>query len=248
MEVRYQYLEKVDSTNRIIKDAIDAGLPEVLVCRADIQTGGYGRSGRAWSSPKGGLYQSLLLRPKSPLPSWGTLGLVMALSIRRSVLSLASILRDQIYVKWPNDIMVADKKLVGISCEARKDALCIGTGVNVICPDHRPNVGGKNIPVFLSDYMKITSKNASDIIKELGMFIVTMFLKDYEVWEKKGFEAFLAEYEACNYLQDRDVQLVLANGDTLACGIVVGVDDQGRLLVNQNNEICAITSGEAHII
>ena len=66
MQFRVESFETVTSTNDLIKRAIEEGQPEGLAVRGLRQTAGYGRQGRAWESPIGGMYQSFLLRPEVP--------------------------------------------------------------------------------------------------------------------------------------------------------------------------------------
>ena len=104
---RLQVLESVDSTNEVIKRAIEDGEPEGLAIRAYRQTGGYGRQGRAWKSPRGGMYESILLRPKVEMRELPTLALVVAIAVRRALASL--VVDDQarrIRIKWPNDVVL----------------------------------------------------------------------------------------------------------------------------------------------
>lgn len=107
MQFCVQSLESVNSTNDVIKQAIEAGEPEGLAVRALRQTAGYGRQGRAWESPIGGLYQSFLLRPDVPFSQLPTLSLLVGLAVRRAVASLVPALADRAQVKWPNDLVVA---------------------------------------------------------------------------------------------------------------------------------------------
>lgn len=69
---------------------------------------GYGRQGRAWESPIGGMYQSFLLRPEVPPAQLPTLSLLVGLAVRRAVAVLVPELEDRVQVKWPNDIVVAE--------------------------------------------------------------------------------------------------------------------------------------------
>ena len=85
---RLRVLDEVTSTNDEVKRALEAGEPEGLALRARRQTGGYGRQGRAWASPEGGLYLSLLLRPSVDAALLPTLSLVTALAVRRAVVGL----------------------------------------------------------------------------------------------------------------------------------------------------------------
>ncbi|MBQ3328837.1 MAG: biotin--[Eggerthellaceae bacterium] len=136
-----------------MKRALRAHGPEGYVCRARKQTGGYGRQGRLWTSPEGGLYQSILLRPTRDISTLPSLGFVMALSIRAALLRLSTMPPDSIKVKWPNDLMVGDKKIAGISMEATAGGVCIGVGVNVFRPktDEELLTDVKYEPAFFAD-------------------------------------------------------------------------------------------------
>ncbi len=84
---RMQEFGEVSSTNDVVKRALDAGEPEGLAVLACCQSGGYGRQGRTWASPEGGLYLSLLLRPQVPPTQLPTLSLTTALAVREAVVS-----------------------------------------------------------------------------------------------------------------------------------------------------------------
>ena len=108
MQFRVESFETVTSTNDLIKRAIEEGQPEGLAVRGLRQTAGYGRQGRAWESPIGGMYQSFLLRPDVSPAQLPTLSLLVGLAVRRAVAGLVPELEDRVQVKWPNDIVVAE--------------------------------------------------------------------------------------------------------------------------------------------
>lgn len=118
MQFRVESFESVGSTNDLIKRAIDAGEPEGLAVRALRQTAGYGRQGRAWESPLGGLYQSFLLRPDVPMAQMPTLSLLVGMAARRAVVDLVPELADRAQVKWPNDLVVAPAGDKAVACES----------------------------------------------------------------------------------------------------------------------------------
>ncbi|MEC4184384.1 biotin--[acetyl-CoA-carboxylase] ligase, partial [Adlercreutzia sp. R21] len=156
-------LDDVASTNEIVKNALREGKAEGLVVRARRQSGGYGRQGRIWDSPVGGLYMSLLLRPDVAGSGLSTLSLVVGLAVQRALEALAvPAARDAIQLKWPNDIvyMPADcpradeyRKLCGISMEACGGGVCVGIGINVFPPEIAQPVEGRNIPQYMADLM-----------------------------------------------------------------------------------------------
>ena len=124
---RLQCLGEVPSTNDVVKEALEQGEGEGLAVTAERQSGGYGRQGRAWASPEGGMYLSVLLRPQVPPAQLPTLSLVAAVAVRRALASLlAGDVVTGICVKWPNDVVYIAEgerlssgflKMVGISLE-----------------------------------------------------------------------------------------------------------------------------------
>lgn len=156
-------LDEVASTNEIVKNALREGKAEGLVVRARRQSGGYGRQGRPWDSPEGGLYMSLLLRPDVAGSGLATLSLVVGLSVQRALAALAMpAVEDGIQLKWPNDVvyMPADceradeyRKLCGISLEACGGGVCVGIGINVFPPEIEQPAVGRNVPEYMTDLM-----------------------------------------------------------------------------------------------
>lgn len=105
---RVKVLEEVSSTNDEIKRAIEAGEPEGLAVRARRQTGGYGRQGRIWASPDGGLYCSLLLRPQVSCDALPTLSLAAGIAVHRALTSLMpKTVARTLQLKWPNDLVIS---------------------------------------------------------------------------------------------------------------------------------------------
>ena len=254
---------EIGSTNERVKAALASGHTEGYVCRAQKQTGGYGRQGRLWTSPEGGLYQSVLLRPKCDVSQLPTLGFVMALAIRAAILRLAALPPESVQVKWPNDLMVGDDKIAGISMEASSGGLCIGTGINVFRPKDSSDwlADGKYQPAYFADlaigYTELgeisfgngyTFSNQQEAIAALGDAVLSAFAQCYPVWEERGFDPFMKEYLSCNYLMGRNVRMQLLNGDVIVEGLVVGIDKSARLLVDDGTQIVPVNSGEAHVL
>lgn len=258
------FFKEVESTNEQVKKALRAHAHEGYVCRARKQSGGYGRRGRLWTSPEGGLYQSVLMRPGGPAESLPTLGLVVALAIRAALLRLASLPPDAIQVKWPNDLMVGDDKIAGISMEAAAGGMCIGMGINVFRPAETIELlsDSKYQPAYfadmaigLTDHGQIafgngyTFGNQQDAIDAVGNAVLSAFGQCYPVWQANGFEPFIKEYESCSYLQGKHVRMQLLNGDVIVEGIVLGIDEKTACLkIDDGTQVRLVNSGEAHII
>ncbi len=102
--------------------------------RAERQTAGRGRQGRAWASPHGNLYASTLVRLRAEDPAAATLGFVAAVTLAETV---APLLPRRAQLKWPNDVLIDGAKLSGILLERADDAVVVGIGVNLA---HHPDL------------------------------------------------------------------------------------------------------------
>jgi BirA family transcriptional regulator, biotin operon repressor / biotin---[acetyl-CoA-carboxylase] ligase len=251
-------LDETPSTNSEVKRALDAGEAEGLVVCARRQVAGYGRQGRAWTSPEGGLYCSLLLRPDVDAAILPTLSLVVGMAVRRAVASLVDAgAAERVKIKWPNDVVVAQNvlretsvrdeaysKLCGISLEAPGGGVCVGVGVNVVPPAERPDVGGKNRAAYVSDLMS-SPVSIEDVLEAF----LTAFAPLYDAWTSDGFAPLVDEFNAHASLLGRSVSVVDRSGATLSAGTVERVDAWGRLLLHDEaGAEIPVCSGEAHLV
>jgi BirA family biotin operon repressor/biotin-[acetyl-CoA-carboxylase] ligase len=115
------------STNDDVAALAREGAPEGTWLRAERQTGGKGRQGRAWQSPPGNLYASTLVRLRPGDPPAPTLALVAAVALHETAAPHCPAAR----IKWPNDLLVDGAKLAGILLERQGDAVIVGFGVNL---------------------------------------------------------------------------------------------------------------------
>lgn len=125
-----EYHETIDSTNARARDLAVDGRANVVVL-ADAQTGGRGRLDRAWSSPSGGVWLSILIRPDVPPTQAPAYTLAAAVATTRAVREAGV----DASIKWPNDVLVGDRKLAGILTEMEGEAdrvswLVVGIGIN----------------------------------------------------------------------------------------------------------------------
>ena len=256
---RVLLLDEVSSTNDEVKRALDDGEPEGLVVRALRQVAGYGRQGRAWTSPAGGLYCSLLLRPQVEPRELPTLSLVVGMAVRRALVALAGDAAAQsVRIKWPNDVVCERGKLCGISLEVHGGGVCVGVGVNVLSPDERPDVGvnvlspderpdvgGKNRAAYVADLAPVAPPSIETV---LDAFLAA-FSPLYDEWTRAGFAALVDEFNAHASLIGRTVSVVDRAGSTLAEGAVRRIDAQGRLvLLDASGTETPVSSGEAHLV
>jgi BirA family biotin operon repressor/biotin-[acetyl-CoA-carboxylase] ligase len=127
--------DSLDSTNRYALDEARRDAPEGVVAVADHQTAGRGRRGRVWQAPPGSsLLVSVLLRPNLPPERAALATMVAALAMADAVEATTGVAAD---VKWPNDLVVGDRKLGGLLAETETavdgtvSAVVIGIGVNL---------------------------------------------------------------------------------------------------------------------
>lgn len=127
------YWEQVDSTNAAIARLRKEGASEGTVVIADAQTSGKGRAGKTWLSPPGfNLYLSVLLKPAIPLTDAHFYTLTGSLAIADA----CEFYDVKAQVKWPNDVLVNDKKIGGVladlhASDAKVESLILGVGINV---------------------------------------------------------------------------------------------------------------------
>ena len=255
-------LDEVSSTNELVKAALREGRTEGYAVSARVQAGGYGRRGHAWSSPEGGLYMSLLLRPRVESLLLSTLPLLVALALRRAIAEfLPAHTCDTVQIKWPNDLVISAQsgtrfvstaasdaatfaKLSGISLESCAGGVCVGIGVNVFHPSEQHTVVlyGKNRAAYLEDF------GFRGSIDELAERILQVFEALYSLWQRDGIEPFLDEYAAHDALFGKDIYVLDDAGEVCAAGRVRGVDVHGRLLVYTASGVCkTVSSGEIHL-
>jgi BirA family biotin operon repressor/biotin-[acetyl-CoA-carboxylase] ligase len=212
---------------------------------ADMQSAGRGRMTRTWYSPPGvNLYFSLLLRPQVELAAVSSLPLVVGLAVAEALVACAPALLPKI--KWPNDILIGDKKIAGILCELqtkgdKPDYVVVGVGINI-------NLTESQLPDDLKD-------RATSILIESGEQhareqVLTAFLNRmeplYDNWCAFGFKPLLPGISALDALLGRAIRIELA-GIPLE-GVASGILADGALLLQTKNGRVPAYSGEAHIL
>lgn len=143
---RIERFAEIGSTSDDCAARARVGEADGLVLLAATQNAGRGRSGRAWVSPVGNLYMSVLLRPACPAVQGGQFALLAGLSLAEALAACWSEHRE-IGLKWPNDVMIGPAKLAGVLLDASVDAagmiewMVIGFGANLVAapalPDRR---------------------------------------------------------------------------------------------------------------
>ncbi|MBM3451364.1 MAG: 2-amino-4-hydroxy-6-hydroxymethyldihydropteridine diphosphokinase, partial [Armatimonadetes bacterium] len=127
------WLASTTSTNDEARRLAEAGAPEGTAVAARTQTAGRGRLGRSWTSPPGGLWVSVVLRPLIGLPDIPRLGLAVGVAVHRAIERVTG---TRTGLRWPNDILLDGRKLGGILAETGPAArwVVVGVGLNTAVP------------------------------------------------------------------------------------------------------------------
>jgi BirA family transcriptional regulator, biotin operon repressor / biotin---[acetyl-CoA-carboxylase] ligase len=192
------------------------GAPTGTAVVAREQTEGRGSRGRAWASERGGLWLSVLLRPQNAL-GLDLVSLRAGLAVSRALSSLAP--RVRIKLKWPNDLMLGDRKVGGILCEARWQGnalgwVVVGLGLNVtnLVPDELQRVAGSLAAV-------LPGQSAEDLAEPLADAIRTIDARSPRLDAGE-----LDRFRELDWLYGRMLQFPVD-------GFADGIDDEGGMLL-----------------
>lgn len=161
-------LDATASTQADARRLIAEGQGEGLAVIAVEQHAGRGRFGRAWLSPPGNLYMSLVLKPPQPLSFWPQYTMLAALAVASAVESVPA---GPVALKWPNDVLLADRKVAGILAEVSGAFLILGIGLNVNSPLEEMATSATSIRQVtgqLADLSEITRQIVEEIDAGFG--------------------------------------------------------------------------------
>ncbi len=236
-----QWHECIDSTNLQARRWAQAGAPHGAVVVACAQTGGRGRLGRHFESPKGGIYFSIILRPKSQKQGLSLLTAAAAVAVCRSVQTLCGI---RLQIKWVNDLFWENKKCAGILTEAMSNLesggfehLICGIGINYALPPEA-------LPEELADIAtSLYGPNSAPCPRAVLLGeIVQAFMGLYEALPNRDF---LGEYRERNFVPGKRVWVLQGEGYEAEA---LAIDDEARLQVClADGEIRTLNSGEVSI-
>lgn len=226
---RLVVLDSVGSTNEEAKRLAREGAEDGTLVWAREQTAGRGRGGRGWISPRGNLYLSLVLRPECPAWRAAELGFVAAVGLGDALASLVPPLVPLNY-KWPNDVLVGERKAAGILIETESglrpapDAplewMVLGMGVNV---QHYPE--DIEFPATSLRY-----EGAGEVTVEALLEAFSRFFMDWaNRWLDDGFPPVAAAWKARAMGIGKNISVRLPN-ETLR-GKFIDLDANGALLL-----------------
>jgi BirA family biotin operon repressor/biotin-[acetyl-CoA-carboxylase] ligase len=231
-------LDVIDSSNAEAARRIEAGQESSQLIVARSQSAGRGRRGRQWLSPMdAGLYISLTRSFSQSPDELRGLSLVTALTVQEAVHSLGL---SEARVKWPNDVLVQERKLAGILLETcphgEGNVIIFGIGINLALPDQL--LEGLDRPV--TDLQREMGRAVRQ--SELLSGLLPRWLANVDLFQRQGFAAFVERWNACDSYRGAAIDII--NGNHRQRGISRGVNEEGALLLDTGQGLERISGGE----
>lgn len=219
--------DTLPSTNDLAKRLAEIQVPEGTVIVAEEQTAGRGRLGRPWAAPRGGVWLSVIVRPHLPLAQVPMVGLAASVAAARAIRVTTGLLAR---VKWPNDVLVTGRKIVGVLVEAGPGAewVVVGIGINANVPrDALPVETG--YPVASLEEILGRPVDRSALVRTL----LRELERGYEELQAGRALAILRRWREMADTLGRVVRIEIA--DAVIEGVAADIDESGALLVRQQD-------------
>jgi len=237
------YFDTIDSTqNQALKMADDPANDGTVIIAAK-QTGGKGRLGRKWISPKGGIWLSIILQPKFDISITTLFPIASALALSNALEKTFKIFPE---LKWPNDLTIKGKKIAGmlvdVSLESNRiENLVLGVGINFDVDVKQIEKTLKGSPNFYGVASLCDQKNKIKPIQLVQTFFVELE-KIYDLLNTKQTKKIISEWTKRSSTIGKNVELDTRDGKIK--GKAIKIDDDGALLVSENNKIIRIIAGD----
>ncbi|TXT56065.1 MAG: hypothetical protein BAJATHORv1_30449 [Candidatus Thorarchaeota archaeon] len=227
----FHRIESVDSTNNMVKTLLKQEPPQNPIVLASKQTGGKGRHGRKWLSPEGGLYLSVGIDLRIPVEQSPILVMLVGCACVASIRELTG---TKVGLKWPNDLLIDDRKVGGILCElvtGLKDFYYviagIGINVNTNLENMHPTVQrtSTSLASIIGHPLSI-ERLAADIINNIDTRLD-------QIESKQGIDPILREWLEYSVTLGKEVSVDL--GEQIITGKAIGITRDGSLIVEQGN-------------
>jgi BirA family transcriptional regulator, biotin operon repressor / biotin---[acetyl-CoA-carboxylase] ligase len=235
----------VSSSNTILLDRPYPPNGSCEVFLAEYQTAGRGRRGRTWVAPPGGaICLSVSWTFREVPPDLGALSLVIGVCTLRALVSLGV---TEARLKWPNDILIGDRKLGGILIELRAESagpacVVIGVGLNV-------SLGATLLQAIAETGAAPTDLVTSGVDQpsrnETAAALVANYVRGLLEFEKEGLKPFSEEWKGSDALRGRPVTVQTPEGNTK--GLARGIDLHGALLVETPHGLRRFISGDVSV-
>lgn len=238
-ERKVEHYQSTDSTMLRAADAVDRGEAQAGdLFIADEQTAGRGRLGRSWHSPAGsGLYVTTILQGLSA-SSQPLITLALGLAVQETIDLVAGVRAD---LKWPNDVLIGDKKLAGILVQSHSGALLAGLGINL---------KKQEMPAELAAIATSLEAAGSRTIRRDDLLIGMLDTIDewLAILREAGPAPIVEAFRThSSYAYGREV--IADVGGRQDAGTTAGIDDQGRLLLRlRDGRVVAVVNGPVRTV
>lgn len=236
------YFPELESTNIIAKEKAthkEEGVNEGTIVIAERQSAGKGRLGRNWFSPAGGIWLSMILYPQLSPSYIPRITLMTAVAVVKAIERCTKI---KTQIKWPNDILINEKKVCGILTEMSAELdlinwVVVGIGVNV-------NIKQQEFPENIRER---TTSLKEALRKEISRVrLVQMFLKEferyYELLKKREISLILKEWKSYSHTLGKKIRVDM--GERIITGEAVDINEEGALILKkEDGELVEIISG-----
>ena len=227
--IDFYLLDTVDSTNTFAKDK--QLLKKFLIVISEEQTAGRGRQGKQWYSPdSGNIYMTIKFKDKNDAP----LSLIIGLLISESM-DYVSGKKINAGLKWPNDLLINNKKICGILVESEivnnEVEFIVGIGINYSLPKKESWWGE------IGNLAEILPREK--LINSVLCAIIS--------YAENGYPNWLAAWEnRCMHIGD-ELKVISNNNQDEEVGIFQGINEEGKMLLKTSSELKSISSGECSI-
>lgn len=226
-----RWYETLPSTNGLARRLAEHGVPEGTVVVAERQTAGRGRLGRSWTSPAGGIWLSVVLRPALPIDRFPLIGLAACDATARTIEEMTGL---RARLKWPNDVLVEGRKVAGLlleagpASEAEPAWLVVGIGLNAnVAPEALPDR-----PYYPATSLQAVLGRPVDRGRLLRA-LLRVLDGDYQELSRGGGAAALGRWRARSETLGRYVRVATAAATVE--GLAAGVDESGALLIRADD-------------
>ncbi len=238
---RVVYFASTPSTNMEARVLAEQGAAEGTVVLAEQQTAGRGRQGRTWHSPAGGgVYMSVLLRPGCTLQNVPVLTLLTAAAVTEAVRKMTGL---PAVAKWPNDVLIHQRKVCGVLVEAgvvadMLDYAVLGVGINVSADSSKLGLEVPDTAISLCE--AVTGEHMAGVAEQapegwriprapVARHVLEALEEWYTLFCTQGESAVVSRWKSCSHIVGHHIRL--GRGDAVITGQVLDVDDSGRLLL-----------------
>ena len=240
---RVYYFEEIDSTQNFAQNIAADKKENGTIIIAEKQTSGRGRLDRKWTSPKGGIWFSLIIHPKFDVSSSTLIPILSAVALSKSIKSVLDIETE---VKWPNDITMNGKKVAGVLVDASFqtnsiDYLILGIGINFDIDTKKLEKRLTKTPNFYG-IDSLRGKEDKTPPKKLLKEFLLQFEKNLFQLDKGEKSKIIKEWTKRAAAIGKKITINTSNGKI--SGISQGIDNDGALKIKTRNEIKKIYVGD----